>query len=100
MSLCSGAGVRQKPVLVLIINDDETLLHSHVHCVFAVVVANAISVTSTFDQLTATWWHADLNVHTRWWRRWFAARCAEIAAVAFVLALGLYFAGTGNDEFL
>lgn len=52
--------------LVLVVDFDVVLLHSHVHSVLAVVVTNAVAVSLTGDQFATAGWNADLNVNALW----------------------------------
>jgi hypothetical protein len=49
--------------LVLVVDDNVSLLNPNVHGVFAVVISHPISMASASHLFASAWRHADLNVH-------------------------------------
>ena len=49
--------------LVLIVDDDASLLNANIDGVLAVIVPHAISLAAAFHLFAPAWWHADLNIN-------------------------------------
>ena len=52
--------------LVLIVDDDASLLDTNIDGVLAVIVPHAVSLATASHLFAPAWWHADLNINAFW----------------------------------
>jgi hypothetical protein len=64
--LCRSLLQHRSCELVLIVDDDVSLLNAYIHGVFAVIVPHTVSMASASHMFAPAWWHADLNINAFW----------------------------------